>query len=299
MAKMEKTNSSPLHRVIDAGRWDAERLLGRLFVFLHAVLLDSGFTPAPEDPTTGSSSSRLPAQVGATASTLPLSYLAPPLLAAVALKADCARGRDVVLHVHAGADSKRLLWARVDAVAAAALLAGGLDYTARALRTASPVAALWRELADGLRFRVLAELCAGGVTTLMSLPGDAKAEILARLDSGKDLARAAAACRDLRRVVADRDRELWKPLYEAVGTGGWRPLPGLTWKERYLVEKLSIFKWPQSLTDKCCRRLTNLFNSLCDDDDDHPAPSSSASRRLRRCPHSMPRGRPRHGHAMP
>ncbi|KQJ86298.1 hypothetical protein BRADI_4g04525v3 [Brachypodium distachyon] len=162
MAKM----NSPLHRVIDARRWDGELLLGRLFILFHAAFVDAGFLPAAAaDPF-------LPKQLGATASTLSLRYLVPlqQLLAAVALRVR-AYGRHVVFYVGpfyvdtssvvSGAGSSDYLWACVDAFAAAPFLSGGLDGTARALRNDPLVAALWRELAQGLSCRVLREICGG------------------------------------------------------------------------------------------------------------------------------------------
>lgn len=154
MAKM----NSPLHRVIDARRWDGELLLGRLFILFHAAFVDAGF---------------LPSAAAATASTLSLRYLVPlqQLLAAVALRVR-AYGRHVVFYVGpfyvdtssvvSGAGSSDYLWACVDAFAAAPFLSGGLDGTARALRNDPLVAALWRELAQGLSCRVLREICGGG-----------------------------------------------------------------------------------------------------------------------------------------
>ncbi|KAF7088564.1 hypothetical protein CFC21_091658 [Triticum aestivum] len=180
---MSKT--SPLHRVIDAGQWDAERLLGRLIIVVHAAFLDAGFVPATaaaKDPEQG----RISKQQGATASTLSLRYAVPQLrqdTGAAALRM-FAHGRHVVFYVRG---DRRLgtYWVCVDALAAARYLSYGLDDTARALRRDAQAAALWGALADGLCRRVLAAMCReNGVAlepTFMSLPGDAKAAILARI----------------------------------------------------------------------------------------------------------------------
>ena len=50
----------------------------------------------------------------------------------------------------------------------------------------------------------------------MSLIDDVKVEILKRLAGADDLARMERTSRDLRRLVAERDGELWKPMYEAL-----------------------------------------------------------------------------------
>ncbi|KQJ86335.1 uncharacterized protein LOC112268863 [Brachypodium distachyon] len=233
MAKM----NSPLHRVIDARRWDGELLLGRLFILFHAAFVDAGF---------------LPSAAAATASTLSLRYLVPlpQLLAAVALRV-CAYGRHVVFYVDtssvvSGAGSSDYLWACVDAVAAAPLLSGGLDGTARALRNDAVVSALWRELPERLSRRVLREICGGGAllggTTFMSLPEEMKLSILARLGDGEDLARVSATCSDLRRLVRGRDREFWKRIYD-YNAAAPAPSPWWSWLRSWAQMDL-IDLWP-------------------------------------------------------
>jgi hypothetical protein len=59
--------------------------------------------------------------------------------------------------------------------------------------------------------------------TFMSLPGDAKAAILARLTDGADLASVERVCTGLRRLVAERDGELWKATYDALLRRGPSP----------------------------------------------------------------------------
>jgi hypothetical protein len=49
-------------------------------------------------------------------------------------------------------------------------------------------------------------------TGFMSLPDDAKVEILMRLRSGEDLARVECTCRDLRSVVGAHDGDLWRHM---------------------------------------------------------------------------------------
>ncbi|XBH97731.1 hypothetical protein VPH35_127357 [Triticum aestivum] len=215
---------SPLHRVIDARRWDAERLLGRLIVVVHAAFLDAGFAPhthgAPKHR-------RVPRRAGATASTLPLVYAAPRLPdAAVALRMR-AHGMRIVFYVcvpRLARPDPGVHWACVDARAAATLVSGGLDGTARALAGvgACGLAALWRELAEKLCRGALVDICRENGVVLcrenafVSLPGDVMLAILARLADGLDLLAVASTCTELRRLVADHDGELWKHRYEAL-----------------------------------------------------------------------------------
>ncbi|KAF0929346.1 hypothetical protein E2562_019927 [Oryza meyeriana var. granulata] len=172
---------SPLLTVIDAGRWAAERRLGRLVLLTHATFLEAGFLAAGADE---ENSVRLPTQVGRTASALPLRYTAPQLLhrpdaATVALRVR-AHGRNLVFYVCVKFGNLWLdtYWICLDALAAARLLTGGLDGTARALVRDARLAALWSALTDGLCRRVLVDLCAkNGVAvdpdpSFVSLPCD-------------------------------------------------------------------------------------------------------------------------------
>ncbi|KAF2944150.1 uncharacterized protein [Oryza sativa Japonica Group] len=249
---------SPLHKVIDDGRWAAERLLGRLIILAHAAFLDAGFVAAADAAADQENSVRLPSEVGRTAAALPLRYAAPQLLhrpdaaaAAVALKLRVHGRRHLVFYVRV--DGLADLWVAeedaycfcVDALAAARLLAGGLDATARALRRDPALGALWGALTDGLVRRALADLCArSGVPlgrTLLSLPTDAMAAILSRLEDGEDLMVVECTCTALRRLVAELDAVLWKPMYEDVVdarrfAGVVRAddeSPEMSWKERF------------------------------------------------------------------
>uniref|UniRef100_A0A0D9XHJ1 F-box domain-containing protein n=1 Tax=Leersia perrieri TaxID=77586 RepID=A0A0D9XHJ1_9ORYZ len=254
---------SPLHKVINARQWDAERLLGRLVILAHAAFLDAGFVPAVADD--DQNSVRLPRKIGRTAATLPLRYAAPQLLhraaAAVQLRLCAHSGRLLVFYV---CISRKFFtmspwldtyWICLDdavASAIAPLLAGGLDDTARALRRdATPLAELWSALTDGLCRRVLVDLCArNGVSlepTFMSLPGDVMEAILARLDSGEDLAMVECTCAGLRRLVEDRDAVLWKSRYEKLPfllrllvLGEDDEPTEVSWKARYVAAR----RWP-------------------------------------------------------
>ncbi|TVU19037.1 hypothetical protein EJB05_35164, partial [Eragrostis curvula] len=181
---------------IDTGRWDAEHPLGRLFILDHAAFVDAGFVPLPLP--SRRKRRPIPREAGRTASALSLRYTAPELLrqrhghASVLLRQQ-VYGRKIVFYVQRS-DGRPVAfsWVAVDVFAAAALLSGGLDVTARALR---------RNAVSGTR-------CAGApsstcaAATFVSLPGDVKLAILARVES--------------RRVVAELDREFRKRRYMAV-----------------------------------------------------------------------------------
>ncbi|RLM99817.1 hypothetical protein C2845_PM06G23900 [Panicum miliaceum] len=247
---------SPLHRAIDGRRWDAERLLGRLIVIVHAAFLDAGFVPLGAH---GSRSRRpgstVPKQAGRTASALSLRYGAPQLLhrqgseAAAVLRMLAHGRRHLILYVKCDPwPVERCVL--VDALAAAALLTGGLDGTARALRRDARLAGLWRRISEDLCRGALVDMCRrNGVAlepSFMSLPGDAKAAVLSRLASGADLASVERVCTGLRRLVAERDRQLWKPRYDALALrdASWllpaadcSRSPETSWKERYVTAR--------------------------------------------------------------
>uniref|UniRef100_A0A8I6YGS0 F-box domain-containing protein n=1 Tax=Hordeum vulgare subsp. vulgare TaxID=112509 RepID=A0A8I6YGS0_HORVV len=228
------SKASPLHGVVDARRWKAERILGRLVIVVHAAFLDAGFIVPRRDRQDRdlSSTCRLSTEVGATASTLSLEYTALQLLprhnmGAAALRV-CTDGRHVIFYLQLQVCSARIntYWACLDALSIAPLLSGDLNGTTRRLlrNDGSPTAALWRKVGDGFSRRIFSDLCRehgvvpGRAPTLMSLPGDAMAAILERLADGKDLLRVESTCTELRRFVADRDRDrqLWMPRYKAL-----------------------------------------------------------------------------------
>ncbi|KAL6640871.1 hypothetical protein ACP70R_019052 [Stipagrostis hirtigluma subsp. patula] len=305
---------SPLHRAIDAGRWDAESLLGRLVVLVHAAFLDAGFVPcSSKEP-----GEVLPPELGVTASTLPYRYVAPQLPRRGDDDADAAvlrlraSGRHVVLYVQFD-PRPDTYWVCVDAVAAAPLLSGGLDAVARALTRsddARGLAALWGALSSGLCRRAIVDVCRRhGVdleATLMSLPCDVTAAILARLPDAADLARVERACAGLRRLVASRDRELWKPWYEAMAASRGakapsRPLPAAggspettSWKGRYVRELLASrarnwrYTWLMEIEEivRRGRPLHNQFVPFKSEDrcDPPQRPASPVADRLTRRP---------------
>ncbi|TVU19036.1 hypothetical protein EJB05_35163, partial [Eragrostis curvula] len=262
---------SPLHKVIEAGRWDEERPLGRLFLVVHAAFLDAGFAPLPHP---AGKRGPIPKEAGRTASALSLRYTAPELLrrrhaqASVVLRQQ-VYGRKIIFYVQRG-DGRPVAssWVAVDALAAGALLSGGLDATALALRRDATLMALWRGLRDALCRRAHVDLCRGnGVAlepTFVSLPGDVVLAILARVAEGVDLVRVERTCATLRRLVAEHDRELWKPRYEAAVAQASSPFDScgstaaLSWRERY--ERVNSTRLSLRLARLLSSNLDNMLN---------------------------------------
>ncbi|KAE8781334.1 F-box domain containing protein [Hordeum vulgare] len=234
---------SPLHWVIDAARWDAERLLGRLIILVHAAFLDAGFVVHADRV---GKSGRVPTRAGATASNLSLVYAASLRRDAAVPLHMRAHGMHIVFYVcvprFAQDPRPGVHWACVDARSAAPLLSGGLDDTARALTDegTSWVAAFWREVTEELCRRALVAMCPDN--SFVSLPVDVTLEILARLTDGLSLLRVASTCAGLRRLVADHDRELWKHRYEALPSCAWAndDSSKMTWMERWCKKKQSL-----------------------------------------------------------
>lgn len=208
---MAKLKVSPLHRVIDARRWDLEALYGRLIIVVHAAMLDVGFVPCGgKSPNSGG----LAEQVGRTASTLSLRYAAPQLAhredaTVLALCAAQESERHVVFYAHiddtatAGGNARRAVyWTYVDVVALVPLLSGFLDDVARALRSDALGTRLWGALTDGFCRCLLSDLCSNnGVPlepTFTSLPADIKLAILEKLTDGEDLARMECTSKEMR-----------------------------------------------------------------------------------------------------
>ncbi|KAF8765845.1 hypothetical protein HU200_008359 [Digitaria exilis] len=244
---------SPLHSAITADRWDAEGLLGRLIVLVHAAFLDAGFVPLPRHPWW--SRSTVPRQAGETASALSLRYAAPqlPLLllqqqqqhrhgaAEVAVLRLLAHGsRHLVLY----ARSKCGPWpvercAVVDALAAAPLLSGGLDATARREAGGALAPDLRRALPGRARRHVPQGRRRAGAHLHVAPRRRQGGAVLSRLATGGDLARVERVCNGLRRLVAERDCQLWKPRYRAgsLRLRGCCHSPETSWKERYMKER--------------------------------------------------------------
>ncbi|PUZ55838.1 hypothetical protein GQ55_5G244100 [Panicum hallii var. hallii] len=147
-----------------------------------------------------------------------------------------ARGSDVALLMllTAGGDWRGGAYLeRLDAATVTPLLS-------RAMADAEPWASrvCW-VLADGACWGLFAELCRGNglpLTGFMSLTDDVKLEILKRLAGADDFARMESTCRDQRRLVAERDGELWKPMYKALRAQRRRRRRrrGGSWKEKFM-----------------------------------------------------------------
>lgn len=107
----------------------------------------------------------------------------------------------------------------LDRAAVAAVLSGGLDDTARAIREpGSPGQWLWKRLADRIARGVFLGACREiGVPVepgFASIPRDVKMLILGRLDSAEDIAMAECASKELRDLVAEHDADFWKTKCE-------------------------------------------------------------------------------------
>ncbi|CAL4932730.1 unnamed protein product [Urochloa decumbens] len=228
----------PLPTFVDANEWEAADLAGRLGVVAHASFLYAGFVPYGAVP----SSSHSPAPL------LSRRYYTAPQLVRV-------DGADVAVlelpeqaigevafrtYLLTSAGHQRCVYqAFLNKAYLAPILSGGVHDAARAVETGAAGAWLWRSLADWACRGPFLELCRWNdlpVTGFLSLPDDSKAEILKRLADGKDLARVECTSSQLRRLVAERDGELWKAMCE---TRGLLPdeetfLEVISWKERYV-----------------------------------------------------------------
>ncbi|TVU19193.1 hypothetical protein EJB05_35330, partial [Eragrostis curvula] len=240
----------PLRMIVDDDQWDAKDLAGRLGIVAHAAFLCAGFVPYGDEPSsghllkqvddTGSSAPSLSHRY--TAAQLALRREGAPAPAEVAVHELLAQGNgDIAFRVFLltkDGDRRFLCEAVLDAAALAPLLSRRLDDASRALQTGFAGARLWDALAEWVLPVLLDELRLRNVTGFASLPDDAKVEILKRLNDWKDLARVECTNRQLRRLVAERGGELWKPMYESMKllppeAEGSADSEGLgSWKER-------------------------------------------------------------------
>ncbi|KAJ1284305.1 hypothetical protein BS78_03G194300 [Paspalum vaginatum] len=259
-----------LQKFLQADQWMAEGIIGRLAMVMHAAFLFAGFQPYGAQPPRGH---HLLKRAGEEAGSLCLSrrYTAPQLARregadAVVLMV-CARGRDVALLMFPTAgrgDSRSAYLERLDAGTVAPLLS-------RALGDTEPWGSrICCALANGACWRFLAELCGRNGVPLpgfMSLPDDIKVEVLKRL-TGKDLARVELTCRQIRRLVAERDGELWKPLYEGVRP---RKRKGILWillgwdsecSDSEPEEVEVLLSWKEKFVEARPRSLTAMWRRM-------------------------------------
>jgi len=101
----------------------------------------------------------------------------------------------------------------------------------------------------------------------MSLTDDIKVEILKRLAGADDLARMERTYKDLRRLVAERDGEVWKPMYDEALRAqlGWRRR-GRWWGFSFLLrsessdsesEEVEVLSWKEKFM-KTRQRLRDM-----------------------------------------
>ncbi|TVU19195.1 hypothetical protein EJB05_35332, partial [Eragrostis curvula] len=248
----------PLRRLVKDDQWEAEDLAGRLGIVAHAAFLRAGFVPYGDEPSSGLLLKQVD-EVGPSAPSFSRRYTLAQLArrregADVAVQELRAHGNgDVAFRAYVlttDGHRRRLCRAVLDAAALAPLLSGRVDDAARAMETGYAGSWLWKSLVDWV-FPVLhLELCRRNdlpVTGFASLPDDAKAEILKRLSDGKDLAMVECTNRQLRRLVAERDGELWKAMYESLGLSPEAESSdeGGNWKQRYLNsrQQLRLTHW--------------------------------------------------------
>ncbi|CAN6305605.1 unnamed protein product [Urochloa humidicola] len=207
-----------LHKYVDADQWEAENLVGRLGLVTHAAFLHAGFVPyglvkRPRDVSCSVLISRR--------------YTALELArregAEVAVLKLC-RAMDchliILMYIKTERDKRHAYWSEP--------LFEASDLTPFLTRRMDDVACSVSRFCWSLAnasWDLLVELCGrNGLarTGLMSLPDDLIVEILrlARAKrrhraNGKVLATMACMCRRLKRLVAEHDMELWKPLHEA------------------------------------------------------------------------------------
>uniref|UniRef100_A0A0D9XHK1 F-box domain-containing protein n=1 Tax=Leersia perrieri TaxID=77586 RepID=A0A0D9XHK1_9ORYZ len=253
------TRNDPLHIAIDAVRWDAEPLLGRLVAIAHATFLDAGFVPCTNRKPASRTRHHLPEHVGPAASSLSLRYTIPELLRCghtatgveTAVLRLCGQGDNVIFYGYLTGDGNRPAthWACIDAPFVALVLSGDLDATAHALSHDAMGLRLWRALAGGLSRWLFADICQKSHKSrrwpqppqfTSALPTELQVAILSRL-AGEDLAKVECTCTELRDLIAGH--ELWKVKCIAARNWWWLSFcfyyktDALSWKEKYLKSR--------------------------------------------------------------
>ncbi|KAF8696900.1 hypothetical protein HU200_036542 [Digitaria exilis] len=261
-----------LHNFVDAEQWEAENIVGRLGLITHASFLLAGFQTYGARPPSGHLLLRRAGEAPTGSLCLSRCYTAPQLAhrygAAAAALVVCAQGSEIALLMFltaggdwtSGAYLERLTAATVEPLLSRARLGEAEPWASR----------ICRALADGACWGLLRELCHGNglaLTSLVPLPDDVVVEILRRLPDAEDLARVECAGRDLRRVVAERDGELWKPMYEAMREHhrlwrrSWLPwfLLGLERPAESEPEEVELRSWKEKFVKARPRRLGRIF----------------------------------------
>lgn len=242
-----------LRRLVDDDQWETEDLAGRLGIVAHAAFLRAGFVPYGDEPNFGYLL-KVVDEIGPSAPSLSRRYTAAQLASleggdAAVLELRARGNGDVAFQAYlVTRDGNRGILsceAVLDEATLAPLLPGDLAEVERALETGSAGSCIWRPLADWVLPVLLLELCRRNdlpVTSFMSLPDDAKLEVLKRLTDGKDLAMVECTSSELRDLVKKRDGELWKAMYESLGL----PIEvqssheAGSWKERYLNSRTRL-----------------------------------------------------------
>ncbi|KAF8664524.1 hypothetical protein HU200_054704 [Digitaria exilis] len=254
--------ASLLNKFVDPNQWEAEDMVGRLGMLLHAAFLFAGFQPYGASPPNWLCLSR--------------QYIAPELTrrkradAVVLMLGVRKQRRDAALLVFlvANGDMKNIYNEILDVAVISPRLSGSFK-----------AAELWgsrvcRTLGNGVCWGLLDELCRKNslpLTSFMSLPDDLKIAILKRLTDGKDLARVECVSAQLRLLVAERHGELWKTLC------WWHcrshvPVPSVvevrSWKDRYMASRRRSYV-PSISTHIRCWDLISASRSFLESEKDH------------------------------
>ncbi|KAF8669307.1 hypothetical protein HU200_051645 [Digitaria exilis] len=223
--------ASLLKKFVDPNQWEAEDIVGRLGMLLHAAFLFAGFQPYGACPP----SEHLLKQSDKAGRWLCLSrrYTAPELTRRKRADGVALTYVALLIFLIANGDMENIYNEILDVAAISPRLS-------RSFEAAEPWGSrVCRTLGNRVCWGLLDELCRKNglpLTSFMSLPDDLKIAILKRLTDGKDLARVECVSAQLRLLVAERHGELWKTLC----WWRWSHVPVVevrSWKDMYMASR--------------------------------------------------------------